>query len=59
MAYHIKTVTVPITDKNSNFDKDVAEATKGKQIVDIKYAMYSDSEGLYAQSAMIIYKSTQ
>ena len=59
MTYHIKTVTVPITDKNSNFDKDVAEATKGKNIVDIKYAMYSDSEGLYAQSAMIIYKSVQ
>ena len=59
MAYHIKTVTVYMTDKNSNFDKDVAEATKGKQIVDIKYAMSSDSEGMYAQSAMIIYKSTQ
>ena len=59
MAYHIKTVTVSITERDKNFDKDVAEATKRKQIVDIKYAMCSDADSVYEQSAMIIYQSAQ
>ena len=57
MPWHIETVYVHSKEQNRSFKKEVESAIKGKQLVDIKYATISDSEGNYAESAMIIYKS--
>ena len=57
MPWHIETVYVHSKEQNRSFKKEVESAIKGKQLVDIKYATVTDSDGNYAESAMIIYKS--